>query len=157
MRNETFLIRMAYEEDWDEAMLLCWRTFLKYEAADYSQEGIDNFRNFITDMTLKKMFCQGSYQMFVATYDNKLVGVVSLRNSSHISLLFVEETFHRKGIGTDLLNHLFYYLASEMNIDKITVNAAPYAVDFYHKIGFTDQGPETTSDGIRYTPMEFFL
>ena len=95
--------------------------------------------------------------MFVATFDNQLVGVVSLRNSSHISLLFVEETYHRKGIGTDLLNHLFYYLASEMNIDKITVNAAPYAIDFYHKIGFTDQGPETTSDGIRYTPMEFFL
>lgn len=157
MEKETFLIRMAYEEDWDEAMLLCWRTFLKYEAADYSQEGIENFRNFITDTTLKKMFNQGSYQMFVAVYEGKLIGVVSLRNHSHISLLFVEEIYHRKGIGTKLLHHLFHYLLSEMDVHKITVNAAPYAVAFYHKIGFTDQGPETTSDGIRYTPMEFFL
>ena len=36
----------------------------------------------------------------------------------------------------------------------ITVNAAPYAVEFYHKVGFYDTDKEESNDGIRYTPME---
>ena len=36
----------------------------------------------------------------------------------------------------------------------MTVNAAPYALGFYHKLGFQDTGMEETNDGIRFTPMK---
>ncbi|MDE5680545.1 MAG: GNAT family N-acetyltransferase, partial [Lachnospiraceae bacterium] len=39
----------------------------------------------------------------------------------------------------------------------IKLNAAPYAIPFYHAIGFTDIGAESIYQGIRYTPMELQL
>lgn len=40
---------------------------------------------------------------------------------------------------------------------KITVNSAPFAIDFYHKIGFKDTGKEQTVDGIRFLPMQISI
>ena len=51
-----YTIRWALPEDWDPAMEMVWRTFLKFEGRDYSHEGIDNFDTFINDGTLRNMF-----------------------------------------------------------------------------------------------------
>ena len=95
--------------------------------------------------------------MFVALDRKQIVGILTLRNNSHISLLFVDEKYHRRGIGRALIEYLREYLLSEAGISKVTVNAAPYGVAFYHKLGFQDLRPEEERDGIRYTPMEFVL
>lgn len=152
-----YQIRNAYREEWDDAIALAWKTFLKFEAGDYSEEGIRRFEDFITDTTLHRMFLMGSYQMFVALDEKRIVGMLTLRGNSHISLLFVDENYHRQGIGRALIEYLREYLLSEAGIGKVTVNAAPYGVAFYHKLGFTDLGDEEERDGIKYTPMEFVL
>ena len=152
-----YQIRSAYQDEWDEAMALAWKTFLQFEADCYTPEGIRNFEDFITDTTLYKMFVMGSYQMFVALDGKKIVGMITLRNNSHISLLFVDGKYHRQGIGRALVEHLREYLLSETGIYRVTVNAAPYGVNFYHKIGFRDLRPEESKGGIIYTPMEFVL
>lgn len=84
-------IRSAYREEWEDAMSLAWRTFMRFEADVYSPEGVKNFENFITDSTLYRMFVMGAYQMFVALDGKKLVGMLTLRDRVHISLLFVDE------------------------------------------------------------------
>lgn len=150
-------IRKAKPEDWDGAMELAFRVFLKYEAMEYGPEGIKNFAQFVTDEDLKKMFLIGEYLLFVAVEDDKLIGLISLRSGNHISLLFVAEEYHRKGIGTLLVKHLQEYMLQNTKYEKLTVFAAPYGVPFYHKVGFVDIGKETRRDGIIYTPMEFFL
>ncbi len=153
----SYQIRSAYRNEWQDAMALAWKTFLRFEADVYSPEGVKNFRNFITDTTLYRMFVMGSYQMFVALDGNKLVGMITLRDSTHISLLFVDEAYHRRGIGRALVRYLADYLLAEVGADRVTVNASPYGVEFYHKIGFRDLRPEEVKDGIIYTPMEFVL
>ena len=40
---------------------------------------------------------------------------------------------------------------------NITVNSAPFAIGFYHKIGFKDTGKEQTVDGIRFLPMQLSI
>ncbi|MCM1173735.1 MAG: GNAT family N-acetyltransferase [Blautia sp.] len=152
-----YQIRSAYQDEWDDAMMLAWKTFMRFEADVYSAEGIRNFEDFITDTTLYRMFLMGVYQMFVALDRKRIVGMLTLRNASHISLLFVDENYHRKGIGRALIEYLREYLLSEAGIGKITVNAAPYGVAFYHRLGFRDLRPEEEKSGIRYTPMEFIL
>lgn len=151
------VIRRATADDWDGAMELAFRVFLKYEAEEYGTEGLRNFAQFITDEDLKKMFLLGEYLLFVAEIDDKLIGLISLRSGNHISLLFVDENYHRKGIGTRLVRHLQEYMLQNTSQQKLTVFASPYGVPFYHKIGFTDIGKETHKDGIIYTPMEFYL
>lgn len=157
MSETLYQIRSAYQDEWDDAMALAWKTFLQFEADVYTVEGVRNFEDFITDTTLHNMFIMGVYQMFVALDDKKIVGMITLRNSSHISLLFVDEKYHRQGIGRSLVEYLREYLLSEMGVGKVTVNASPYGVDFYHKLGFRDLRPEEEKDGIKYTPMEFML
>lgn len=153
----SYQIRSAYRDEWNDAMALAWRTFLKFEADVYTPEGVKNFENFITDPTLHRMFVMGAYQMFVALDGEKIVGMVTLRNNAHISLLFVEETYHRRGIGRALIRYLSEYLLSEVQADRVTVNSSPYGVGFYHKLGFRDLSPEEQRDGITYKPMEFVL
>lgn len=155
--NLKYQIRKANEKEWDEAMELAFQTFLKYEAREYGEEGIKSFSTFITDTVLKNFFLLGEYKMFIAETDNKIIGLISLRSGNHISLLFVDEKFHRMGIGKALVSYVINYLSTSTHFNKITVNASPYGTPFYHEIGFKDMGPLTKKDGIIYTPMELYL
>lgn len=157
-------IRMAYSEDWEDAIGVAWKTFLEFEGNEYPEVGVTHFKDFLTDRMLYKMFLKGEYQMFVALDDSaqthgrsRLIGLISLRNITHISLLFVDKEYHRRGVGRKLIETAQNYLLSELNKDRMTVNAAPYAVDFYHKLGFHDTGSEQMQDGIVFTPMELYL
>lgn len=152
-----YQIRSAYRDEWQDAMALAWKTFLRFEADVYSPQGVKNFENFITDSTLYRMFVMGAYQLFVAVEGSKIVGMITLRELSHISLLFVDEAYHRQGIGRRLIGYLADYLRMEVGAWRMTVNSSPYGVGFYHKMGFRDIRPEEMKDGIIYTPMEFIL
>ena len=153
----SFYIRNAEEKDWDEAMELAFQTFLKYEAKEYGQEGIKNFSTFVTDSMLKKLFLIGEYKLFLAEWNHEIIGLISLRSGNHISLLFVDEKYHRLGVGSALVSYLQDYILRNSSFLKITVNAAPYGIPFYHHIGFKDMGPLTQKDGISFIPMEFYL
>ena len=150
-------IRLAYREEWEDAMALAWKTFLEFEADDYTLEGIRSFEDFITDNTLYRMFIMGAYPMFVAADGKRLAGMITARSNAHISLMFVGREYHRQGIGRALIRKLCEYLRGESGVRRVTVNAAPFSTGFYHKVGFVDLQPEQTSSGIRYTPMELLL
>lgn len=147
-------IRQARRSEWQDAMALAWRTFLKFEANDYMPQGIKGFEDFVTDSGLYRMFLAGSYELVIALCGGRIIGMISVRGSSHISLLFVDEAYHKKGVGRALVEYLCNYLLTERGASRVTVNAAPYAVGFYHKMGFRDTGLETWQDGILYTPMK---
>ncbi len=152
--DDEILIRKAEMADWEETMAMIWKTFMKFEAADYGAEGTNNFRNFISDPMLRRMFLLGSYHMFVATHLNKIVGMVSLRDKNHISLLFVDEAYHKKGIGRRLIDTIGAFSKEEYGKEEITVNAAPYGFGFYRKVGFCSVSPLLTNGGIKYTSMK---
>ena len=153
MIMDNISILKAEADDWEPAMELAWRTFLKYEANDYSREGVENFLNFISDEKLYKMFLEGCYVLYVAKEGDKIVGIVSLRAGNHISLLFVDQAYHRKSIGRELLVAIQKSIKSD-GVVQMTVNAAPYAVGFYEKVGFLKIGGMLETDGITYQPMK---
>ena len=153
-KQDTYEFRMALEKDWEPAMKLAWETFLVFEATEYTEEGIESFRDFISDQWLKKMFLSGQYQMFVALDNGKLIGFITIRNEHHISLLFVDKEYHYRGIGRTLIQKAGEYLITEMGVDYMTVDSAPYAVEFYHKLGFWDLAPQQYKQGIIYTSMK---
>ena len=157
LRPMRLSVRPAYREEWDDAMSLAWRTFMQFEASDYTPEGIESFKDFITDSVLYRMFVMGIYQLFCAYDRDKIIGMISLRSETHISLLFVDEKYHMKGVGRMLMEYLCEYVLKEEGHNRLTVNAAPYAVGFYHKLGFYDTGKTETKEGITYTPMELII
>ncbi len=129
------------------AINLIWETFLQFEAPEYSVEGIQSFRNFIEDKEIIQTV------EFWGAYDSKeLKGVIATNdNRKHICCFFVKAQYHRQGIG----KKLWEYLCKNSHSKTITVNSSPYAVPFYHKLGFIDTDIEQQSDGIKYTPMRF--
>lgn len=147
-------LRPAYRQEWDDAMALAWRTFMQFEAKDCTLQGVESFQDFITDTVLHRMFMMGEYQLFGAYDNGRMVGMISLRRETHISLLFVDEKYHGMGIGRALIEYVSNYVVTEEGHSRITVNAASGATGFYHCVGFTDTDREQTKDGIRYTPME---
>lgn len=157
IKPERIIIRPACRNDWDDAMALAWRTFMRFEAGDYTKSGIQSFQDFITDNVLYRMFLMGSYLLFGAYDNGKMVGMISLRDQTHISLLFVDEKYHMRGIGRKLVEYLSDYVLYEEGFHEVTVNAAPYAVGFYHRLNFHDTDRELTMDGIRHTPMRKIL
>ena len=136
-------IARLYRSRIQEAVDLVWETFLKFEAPEYSEEGILTFHDFIrNERELERL------EIFGAEIDGAVVGVLAMRGN-HISLFFVEEKIQKQGIGRALWN---YFLA-QSRTEQITVNASPYAVPVYEKLGFQAMDDEQLTDGIRYTPM----
>ena len=83
-----------------------------------------------------------------------MVGIIGVRNETHISLLFVDSEYHKRGIATKLVRSMFDQTMRKYGKREMTVNSSPYAVGFYHKMGFVDTNTEQLTDGIRYTPMK---
>ena len=145
-------IRAARAEEWDDAMALAYAVFLKYESKEYGREGTEAFLNFISDELLYKLFLQGHYKLIVALCDDRIVA--SLRNGTHLSLLFVDDKYHRRGIARAMMYRFKDYLVGKGE-SFITVNASPYATEFYHKVGFVSEGPMQKKDGMIFTPMKW--
>lgn len=130
-----------------EAVDLIWTTFLQFEAPDYSDKGIESFKNFIENKDIIN-----SLEFWGAYDNNKLNGIIATNESrKHICCFFVRAECHRQGIGRKLWEHLLNHNQNSI----ITVNSSPYAVPVYHKLGFTDTNSEQLTDGMRYTPMKF--
>ena len=154
--SQSVEVRPIENNEWEDAMGLAWRTFLKFEGDVYSSEGIQNFRDFITDQTLRRMFLTGKYKVYGAFYRGQLIGVASLRDKEHVSLLFVDENYHKNGIGRKLLETLKDFEKS-IGGYRLTVHSSPYAVGFYHKVGFVDTNLQQLKDGISFTPMSWIF
>lgn len=72
-------------------------------------------------------------------------------------MLFVNKEYHRRGIARSLFEMVEKICRSQNNINKITVNSSPYAIEVYHHLGFFDTDKKQTVDGIRFTPMAHLL
>lgn len=131
--------------------------FMEFDAPDYSQEGITEFlEKIIENQEFINKFKTGEQIMIGAFHDDKIIGVLAISIRNHISLVFVDKQYHRRGIVTCLFYEIYSRLKLK-NIDKIKLKSSPYAIPFYKKIGFVATDTEQVKNGIRYTPMEFKL
>ena len=138
-------IRKIREDEMSDALDLVWRTFLEFEAPDYSEEGIEEFRKSIYN---KEWL---SARDFWGAFDNeKLLGLIATRNYNHIALFFVDGKHHKQGIGRKLFNKI-----CELNESGFyTVNSSPYAKGVYEHLGFECTDSEQCVNGLRFYPMK---
>ena len=148
---------MIRQDEWKDAMALCWRVFLEFEGDLYAEEGKTSFYRFINDEHLYLAFRNGGYPVCAAFFGNTMIGVAAVRSGPHLSLLFVEGFFQGSGVGRTLIEYMNNYLSTQipgLKSMKLTVNASPVAVGFYEHLGFVSTDSQKQKDGILYTPME---
>lgn len=121
------------------------RVFMRFEAPDYSDEGIRTFLDFIDSEANTNLLA------LYAAYDgDELRGVIATRNGgNHISLFFVDEHYQGQGIGRQLFETAWMHCSHS----DMMVNASPFAVKIYERLGFRATDDEQTVNGIRFTPM----
>ena len=140
-----------------KTMELVKRVFDEFEAPYYTEEGIENFYKFANYDNIKQQLNK-VIRIFIVKHNEEIIGMIGIRNYSHIVLLFVDKNYHRKGIATKLLKKAKSFCReNNKNIDYMTVNSSPYGIDFYHATGFEDTDIEKEVDGIRFTPMRLYM
>ncbi len=65
--------------------------------------------------------------------------------------MFVDGSYHRRGIGSRLIRHVL----NEYKGETVTLNSSPYGLPFYKAVGFVPTEEEKTVNGIRFTPMKY--
>ncbi|WP_176014666.1 GNAT family N-acetyltransferase [Victivallis sp. Marseille-Q1083] len=135
------------------AVNLVWNVFLEFEAPEYTPEGVANFAKFLDRESLVAKLRAGQLYLLGCFQQRQLLGVIAVRVPAHLCLLFVDKRCHRQGIASRLFQAVLQNCREDGEISRITVNSSPYAVEFYHRLGFVDQAGEQTRDGIRFTPM----
>ena len=139
-------IRIIKKEEMKDALELVWKVFLEFEASDYTDEGINEFKKSIDDNNWVNT--RDFYGAF--DEDNKLLGVIATKDITHIALFFVEGEYHKQGIGRKL-----YEEVKLLNKEGyFTVNSSPYAHDIYEHLGFIDTDTEQCINGLKFYPMK---
>lgn len=150
-------IMKLQKNDIKNALDLVWTVFEEFEAPDYSKQGIEEFRKFISYNSIIEKFDKGELEFWGCIDNSDLIGVIATRGISHICMLFVNKEYHRRGIARSLFKTVEDRCKSQNTISKITVNSSPYAIEVYHRLGFFDTDKEQTVGGIRFTPMAYLL
>ena len=148
------LIRLLEKEDITPAMDMVWKVFLEFIAPDYAQEGIDEFKKFIDTAHITEKQASGEFKLWGAFDSERPAGIIAIGPPLRIALLSVDKEYHRQGIARRLFKTALDDKARTVGHSKITVNASPYAVDIYRRLGFTPTDTEQTVNGLRFTPME---
>ena len=145
------------KNDIKNALDLVWIIFQEFEALDYSKEGIEEFREFIAYNSIIERFDRGELFFWGCIDNNDLVGVIATRGINHICMMFVNKEYHRRGIARSLFQTVKERCKIQNDINEITVNSSPYAIEVYHHLGFFDTDKEQTVNGIRFTPMSYIV
>jgi ribosomal protein S18 acetylase RimI-like enzyme len=159
MKSKAARISFRSMKQGDEAVVVDFvlEVFTEFVAPQYSNEGIAEFRKFVNVNALLDRFVAGN-PITLAESGRKIIGVIEMRDNSHIALLFIEKSYQLNGIAKKLINEgIKICRTRNQNIKSITVNSSPNAFDAYQNIGFKGGRNEKTVNGIRFIPMELVL
>ncbi len=136
---------------------LVLKSFDKFVALGYSEEGREEFRKYIDPDALRERVEHGNF-VILALAGDSLVGLVEVRSFNHIALLFVDEVWHRRGVARGLLDIAVERCKLNYSgLKVVDVHSSPFAVPVYERLGFVKTADERVENGIRYTPMALQL
>ncbi len=144
-----------YQEGQEKAIhQLIKKVYDEFVAKDYSNEGNVIFYDWISPNKIAERQSENN-SLWVASEDNMIVGMIEIKNNNHISLLFVEKTYQGRGIAKVLVKEALEYCKKvDRNLETYSVNASPFSIPIYEKLGFKAIKEIQETNGIIYLPME---
>ena len=94
-----------------------------------------------------------NYNYFVAVCQDRLIGVLGIRDNRHLVHLFVAEAYQGRGIARVLWQQAkSAVLAAEAEVE-LSVRSSIYAIKVYERFGFIACGPRVDDVAVSYVPM----
>jgi GNAT superfamily N-acetyltransferase len=128
-----------------EVLGLVMRGFDELVRPDFSDDGATEFERAASSFVIDH---PAGHHITVAERDGAIVGMIDIRDGSHVCLFFVDAGARRVGVGRRLMAS-----TTGNGCSAITVNSSPWAVPVYESLGFVATGPEIERNGIRAVPM----
>jgi GNAT superfamily N-acetyltransferase len=151
--EEGFEYRLMEPGEEQQVRDLVLRVFDEAIAPMFPEQGVREFTTYVQMETLRTRSLADHF-VLLATAAGEIVGMIEMRGCRHVSLLFVDERFQRRGLAGELLRQALEICRSGgMESVEITVNSSPNSVQVYERLGFRPTGPEQEVNGIRFTPM----
>jgi len=138
--------------DIEAVSTICCTAFSRSIADTLPEEGKTTFANIAaSNAFLGRM--KGDNLMLVAENDKKIEGIIELKESRHVAMLFITPERQKKGIGRKLLSSALKHA----KVGTVTVSASLPSIPAYEKYGFECKGEVKESAGLIYQPMEVKL
>jgi len=134
MKLKTIKVRQSVSGDVERITQLFYDTIQNINIKDYSQEEVDDWSSWKTDIDkwLEKM--QEEY-FVVAVIKNKIVGFSSLALNGYLDFMFVDKDTQGQGVASALLSEI-ERKANEQNNDLIYSDVSLTAKGFFESKGF---------------------
>ena len=151
--DKTLTYRPLSTKDTLEVSELVARVFNEFVAPEYSSEGVQAFHCYIQPSAFRAR-AQANHFSLITLKQDKVVGVIEMRDHNHVSLLFVAPEFQHRGIAKELLRRALQICRdNEPSLSEISVNSSSYAVPIYERFGFLRAGGRQVRNGISFLPM----
>jgi GNAT superfamily N-acetyltransferase len=125
----------------------------KYIVCDLPAEGAANLLASVASGAIEK-YIRAGYRYHVAEEGGTIIGVVGVRDNSHLYHLFVADRFQGRGIARSLWLVARDACLKSGSSTSFTVNSSVFAVGMYRKRGFVETGPAETKQGVTSIPMK---
>ena len=151
----SIMIRMLTMGQLPEALALANGSFDR-DMAPYVPAGCTtSFHAFASGDMIRNMMQAGQIHLWGAFDEqNNLVGVSSMNQPYHVSMLCVKEEFRRQGISRMLLDAMSQYGAMPSNPHPLTINGLSPAIPYLEHVGFRASGPQLSMGDVSYLPMQ---
>lgn len=151
--DENIVYRLMLPGEETQINALIVPVFTEFIGRRYPPEGVREFLGYVDPGALRKRFLSNHFTL-VATSHDRIVGVIEVRDNSHVCLLFVHERMHGRGIGRTLLTRAIERCRRDRpDLTALDVNSSPNSVEVYTRFGFVPVGPKKTVNGITFVPM----
>jgi N-acetylglutamate synthase-like GNAT family acetyltransferase len=97
----------------------------------------------------------GQFGYWVAEAQGEMVGVVAMRDMTHLFNLFIDARWQGCGLGRRLWETAKAHAIAWGGPAVFTVNASPNAATIYRRWGFADTAPLMERGGIAFIPMQY--
>lgn len=151
-KEDRVIIRKLEDRDLAQVSSVCLNSFMKSVAPSLSDVGISTFQK-ISSVDSFTARLKENIDILVCEENEKIQGIIELKDGRHISMLFVSPEHQKQGVGRSLLLSIMSFTTS----DTITVSASLTSVNAYLSFGFVLSGGISEASGLRFQPMKLEL
>ena len=145
-------IRQATTNDVTAMALVIDISARKFIIGEFSNAGKTHFLQANNAAKLREFIDMG-FEYFVAEQGEEIIGLIGMRENSHLYHLFVAESCQGQGIARALWQTAMHHCLALGNPGRFTVNASNNAVGVYLSLGFHRTAEMQQSNGVLYNPM----
>ena len=151
MQDPAIDIRPFEPADAEAVSAMVRGVFDEHVSASFEPAGVDEMHDHVSPEGIIRR--AQTHSTLVAWEGDVPVAVIEVRNSSHVSMLFVQTSHMGRGIATTLMDRAIERCRAA-GCQKLTVNAALNAQSFYARLGFRATDDPQKVHGFAFVPME---